>query len=99
VIQFELRFTPEADSQLTLLEESPDLEAECNAVKKCLGYMQVNLRHHSLETHKLENLCTKMGEEIFEAYAQNKTPGAYRIIWHYGPGKGIITIVAITPHP
>jgi hypothetical protein len=46
------------------------------------------------------------GEKIFEAYAQNKTPGAYRIFWHYGPdeimGKKrtpVITIVAITPHP
>jgi hypothetical protein len=36
---------------------------------------------------------------MFEAYAQNDTPGAYRIMWCYGPGKGEITIVAITPHP
>lgn len=39
------------------------------------------------------------GEEIFEAYAENHTPTAYRIFWHYGPGSQIITIVAITPHP
>ncbi|MCH2547738.1 MAG: hypothetical protein MK052_09040 [Alphaproteobacteria bacterium] len=38
-------------------------------------------------------------KEVFEAYAENKTPGAYRIFWFYGPDKKEITIVAITPHP
>jgi hypothetical protein len=37
--------------------------------------------------------------KIFEAYAQHKTPGAYRVFWCYGPGKQEITIIAITPHP
>jgi hypothetical protein len=42
---------------------------------------------------------------MFEAYAQNNTPGAYRIFWHYGPDEAsgkkripIITIIAITRH-
>jgi hypothetical protein len=39
------------------------------------------------------------GEEVFEAYAENNTPGAYRIFWVYGPGKDVITILAITAHP
>jgi hypothetical protein len=39
------------------------------------------------------------GEEVFEAYAENKTPAAYRIFWHYGPKKGQISVVAITAHP
>ena len=38
-------------------------------------------------------------EDVFEAYAENNTPGAYRIFWYYGPGKNQITILAITPHP
>ena len=48
----------------------------------------------------------RRGEEVFEAYAQNKTPGAYRVFFIYGPHEGegkkrvaIITIVAVTPHP
>jgi hypothetical protein len=43
---------------------------------------------------------------VFESYAQNNAPGAYRIFWHYGPDevKGkkrtpVVTIVAITGHP
>jgi len=61
--------------------------------------METNLRHPSLNTHKLKTLSGPGGDEIFEAYAQNETPGAYRIIWYYSPGNGIITIVAIIPHP
>lgn len=41
----------------------------------------------------------KYTEDVFESYAQNNTPGAYRIFWHYGPKKKMITILAITPHP
>lgn len=37
--------------------------------------------------------------KIYEAYAENNTPAAYRIFWHYGPDKKKITIIAITPHP
>lgn len=39
------------------------------------------------------------GEEIFEAYAENNTPAAYRIFWYYGPNKDNITILVITAHP
>ena len=38
-------------------------------------------------------------EEVFEAYVENKTPAAFRVFWYYGPGQGVITILAITPHP
>jgi hypothetical protein len=34
-----------------------------------------------------------------EADAENKTPAAYRIFWHYGPGQDEITVIAIIPHP
>jgi hypothetical protein len=56
-------------------------------------------RHPSLNTHKFTTLQGPNGEEVFEAYAESKTPAAYRIFWHYGPGKHVITIIAITPHP
>jgi hypothetical protein len=39
------------------------------------------------------------GEKVFEAYAEQRTPAAYRVFWYYGPSKGIITIFAITSHP
>ncbi len=30
--------------------------------------------------------------------AENKTPAAYRIFWHYASGKELIMLIAITPH-
>lgn len=96
---FKLKFTPEADKQLSELENSPSKKAACKAVLKCLGYMEVNLRHHSLQTHEFTSMKGPKGEKVFESYAQQKTPGAYRIFWYYGPEKGELTIAAIIPHP
>jgi len=53
----------------------------------------------TLNTHKYESLSGPNGEEIFEAYAENKTPGAFRVFWYYEPEQGVITILAITSHP
>jgi hypothetical protein len=44
-----------------------------------LGLMQTNLRHPSLNTHKFDAIESPFGAEVFESYAQNKTPGACRV--------------------
>jgi len=94
-----LIYSKSADQTLTELESNPHRAKVHRAVKKTLGLMEVNLRHPSLNTHKYSSLKGSHGEDIFESYAQNKTPGAYRVFWHYGPSKNEITIVSITPHP
>jgi len=53
----------------------------------------------SPHTHKYNAMQGPKGEDVFESYVQNKTPGAYRIFWHYGPGKRNLTILKICPHP
>lgn len=70
-------------------------------VDTAVRLLMANPRHPGLHTHEYETIphpYTK-GGKVFEAYAQNNTPGAYRIFWCYGPGKGEITMIAITPHP
>lgn len=94
-----LKFTSEASAALTALEEDKGLEKRLKAVRKALGYLETNPRHTGLNTHEFSSLRGANGEKLFEAYAENRTPAAYRIFWHYGPGKDVITIVAITPHP
>jgi ERCC4-type nuclease len=76
-------------------------EGRLKQVVKCLELLASNPRHPGLETHEFTSLDHpyRKGEKIFEAYAQNRTPGAYRVFWCYGPSKGEITIIAITPHP
>lgn len=98
-MSFELMFTEQADKDLTDLETNAHLKKRLKAVRKALGYLQSNPRHPSLNTHKFSSIQGKAGEEVFEAYAENNTPAAYRIFWHYGPDKENITIIAITAHP
>jgi len=101
-----LRFTPTADAQLTVLEGEPAQAALLAQVRKALGFLELDPHHPDLHTHEFLSLTGVNGEKIFEAYAQNNAPGAYRIFWHYGPDeiKGkkrtpVLTIVAITRHP
>lgn len=98
-MKFKLQFTEEADDQLTLLEQNRAKKGVIKQVKKALGYMEINLKHPSLKTHKFDEIPSPFGGDVFETYAQNKTPGAYRIFLVYGPLKGEITILTITSHP
>ena len=70
-------------------------------VEKCVRLLVENPRHPGLHTHEFHSIehPYSPGETVFEAYVQNRTPGAYRLFWCYGPEAGEITIIAITPHP
>lgn len=96
---FKLLFTKEASDVLDKLEDNKSDSKILKAVRKSLGYLEINPRHPGLNTHKFSSLQGPDGQEIFEAYAQNNTPAAYRIFWVYGPKKQEITIITITPHP
>ena len=96
---WEIVFTPEADANLTEIETDPSKKRILKDILKTLAFMEVNLRHPSLNTHEFKSLKGPKGEKIFEAYVQQKTPGAYRIFWYYGSKKNSIIIVAIIPHP
>lgn len=96
---FKIRFTEEAEDQFLNLQQFKNKKAQLKAVGKALAFMNADLRHPSLHTHKFDEMESPFGGDVFESYAQNKTPGAYRIFWAYGPNKAEITILAITPHP
>lgn len=96
---YHLSFTEEAELEMEELKSDHSKKPVAKAVIKSLQLMKENLRHPSLKTHKYDELKGPNGEEIFESYAQNNTPGAYRIFWFYGPEKKEITVIAITPHP
>ena len=70
-------------------------------VHKTIKFLGQNPKHPSLQTHEYDSITNPYdpSQKVFEAYAQNKTPGAYRVFWCYGPNKKEITIIAITPHP
>ena len=98
---FELVFTASAQRELERLESTPRHEGLVKQIKKSLGFLQHNPRHPSLQTHPYTSIEHPYHptEKVLEAYAQQHTPSAYRIFWCYGPKKGQMTIIAITPHP
>ncbi len=96
---FKILLTPEAEQNLNDLKENKSLKKRYNAAKKALKYLSQNPRHQSLQTHLFYSLRGPNGEKVFEAYAEQNTPAAYRIFWFYGPQKREITVLAITPHP
>lgn len=102
----ELIFTPVADEQYASLLHNPAKKGLLKQVNKTLGLLETNILHPSLKTHEYDSLTGLRGERVWEAYVQHRTPGAYRVFFHYGPdsveeGKRIpvLTIVAITLHP
>ena len=96
---FELHWTAEARKNYNLLKHNASQEKRYKAVKKTLNFLATNPRHNSLQSHEFMSLEGPDGEKVFEAYAEQKTPAAYRVFWYYGPAKSIITILAITSHP
>jgi hypothetical protein len=70
-------------------------------VHKAITLLLANPKHAGLQTHEYDSIVNPYNKDakVFEAYAQNNTPRAYRVFWCYGPDTRDITIIAITPHP
>jgi hypothetical protein len=56
-------------------------------VHKCNELLADNPRHPGLKTHEFHSIAHPYDkkQKVFEAYVQNRTPGAYRVFWCYGP--------------
>ncbi len=96
---FDIFLTNEADEQLGRLKNDKGLSKRYKAVKKAIQFLSQNPRHPGLQTHVFTSLKGPKGEKVFEAYAEQATPAAYRIFWYHGPKEKQITIISITPHP
>ncbi len=93
-----LKYTDEAKSNLADLKKKGQVK-KLKKIKETLDKLKENPRYPGLHTHKYKSFKGNSGEDIFQSYIENKTPGAFRVFWHYGPDKTVITIVAVTPHP
>lgn len=70
-------------------------------VNKALKLLAQNPRHNSLCAHKFNNLrgAGPGGEDVWVAYVENKTPGAWRIFFCYEQGTSdVIAVLSIEPH-
>ena len=95
---FDLDFSDKAKEQLKNLKQDKGLAKRCKAIQEALKKLQRNPKYPSLQTHEFYSLKGQKGEKVFEAYAEQKTPAAYRIFFHYGPKKGMISIISIERH-
>jgi len=98
-VAFDLIFTERSSADLDSLEADSGLAKRLKALRKALAYLESNPRHPGLNTHKYDPIKGPANEEVSEAYAENKTPAAWRIFCHYGPGRKSITILAILRLP
>ena len=92
-------WTVQARQQLELWRETRGQLRRYQAVVKAIRLLAADSGHPDLQTHEFTSLKGPGGEKVFEAYAEQSTPAAYRIFWYYGPKKEQIILVAITLHP
>ena len=66
-----------------------------NALKKLAN----DPRYPGLKTHEITELSDRYGMKVWQSYLENKTSGARRMYWVYGPDQTDITIIGLEPHP
>ena len=55
--------------------------------------MSADPGYPSLQTHEIEPLSRRYGMKVWQSYLENKTSGAMRMYWVYGPDQKDITIL------
>ncbi|MEO8527900.1 MAG: hypothetical protein ABI435_02370 [Pseudolysinimonas sp.] len=95
---FRIFTTPEFDRQLRLIE-SDDARKHQKVLKTVRLLRDIGPRHPGLNAHKYRSLAGPNGEDVWEVYVENHTPGVWRLWWCYGPEADTITLVTVGPHP
>lgn len=96
---FRLVYTDEAKRLLQDLAQ-PRHQLKHKKVLKTLRLLRdVGPAHPGLNSHKYRSRSGPNGEDLWESYVENRTPGAWRIWWVYGPEDDMITVVTLGPHP
>jgi hypothetical protein len=111
-MSFQILWTPEAAAQFQELQQAASAALRQGRKTKQFGLFQQvegcirklsaqGPRHPGVHSPLFSSLSNPLNseEKVFESYAQNRTPGTYRVFWCYGPKKGQLTVIAITPHP
>lgn len=66
---------------------------------KALKLLSTDPVYLSLQTHEIELLSRYYGMKVRKSYLENKTSGAMRMCWVYGPDQKDITIIGLELHP
>jgi hypothetical protein len=98
---FQLNWTAEGRANYDALRAAAHAKGVFKQVVKAINLLMNDPKHPGLNSHEYDSIENPIDKtlKVWESYVQNKTPGAYRLFWSYGPARGQITIIAITPHP
>lgn len=94
-----LKLTPRALEQREELKQTDT--GKYKKVQKALKHLRENPGHPGLAAHKYKALkgAAPDGSDMWVAYAENKTPKAYRIFFfHDSRDPGLIYVTSIEPH-
>jgi hypothetical protein len=92
--QFRLQLDEDVIETLRLLKKRDPRKLK--KVEKALCLLQDDPRHPGLHTHRYANFD---GDDVWQSYVENRTPGAWRVWWHYGPESDEISVIQLGPHP
>lgn len=103
---YELRFAPAAADALAQLAAGGNATVtRLKKVRKALGLLQADPLYPGLHSHQYQHFPGLEKGKVWDSYVENRTAGAWRIYWTYGPnetrdGKEIpvITVLVIGPH-
>ncbi|HEX6500829.1 MAG TPA: hypothetical protein VF054_17640 [Micromonosporaceae bacterium] len=103
---YELRFAHAAAQAIQrLIDGGPATAGKLKKVRKALGLLQKDPRYPALHSHLYQHFPGLEKGKVWDSYVENRTPGAWRIYWMYGPdevrdGKetAVITVLVIGPH-
>ncbi|MFW5697851.1 MAG: hypothetical protein ACOCX1_04765 [Fimbriimonadaceae bacterium] len=94
---YRLFLTAEAEEDLAWIEKHD--ERKLKKVRKALANLQVDPSYPALRSKKLRNMAGPHRLDLHQSYVENRTPGAWRGFWVYGPEEGSITVTATIKHP
>ena len=97
-MSYEIYYTDEAEANLIQLKNQGRVD-KLKKIKSTIQKLRTNPKHPGLHTHKNNSIKNPGNQDTFQSYVENKTPGAFRLFWYWGPEKNKITIFAITSHP
>ncbi|MCC8196524.1 MAG: hypothetical protein LIO49_06975 [Ruminococcus sp.] len=66
---------------------------------KAVRILSENPLYPGLHTHEIQPLSKRYGIKVWQSYLENRTSGAMRMYWVYGPDNEEITIIGLEPHP
>jgi hypothetical protein len=97
---FTLKWAGPARKSFESLKADSSKQKQYKAVKNALRKLAQDPFYPGLQSHPFNSLNGPSGEKVFESYAENRTPGAYRIFWYYESSeRGIIMVFLIAQHP